>query len=357
MNLFNEPEDDLIEETVAAGAKPAGGAALLPPRQNPLCLGHEIVEKTILDMHAQGRMPHALIFAGPQGIGKSTQAFCLAKKLLKEEKLVSSGGHPDLLFVERQFDEKKGRRKESVDVEEVRRVAPFMRKTASLGGWRIVIVDDADTMTRSAQNALLKILEEPPPQALLILIAHRPGALIPTIRSRARVFPFMPPEKTVFHDLIRRENPQLSGSDVATLHAITAGSVGQGPALLEEGGLEAVYKVVGLLNTWPDWDWKPIHGLADNLSKPGQEGNLKAFAHVFLWAIRAVTRAKARGESPPAPLDTDVIRSMVERFSLEDWSHLGEMIQTHFDTAHFANLDRKQTVIGAFSCISTKDAA
>ena len=84
---------------------------------------------------------------------------------------VASGGHPDLLVVERQTDPKTGQIKSNLDVQTARKVVPFLRMTSSDGGWRIVIVDDADLMNRNAQNALLKILEEPPQNTLLILVA------------------------------------------------------------------------------------------------------------------------------------------------------------------------------------------
>ena len=100
---------------------------------------------------------------------------------------VASGGHPDLLTLERGFDEKRGKLREEIIVEDVRGVGNFLRLTPAEGGWRIVVVDAADDLNRNAANALLKILEEPPRQSLLLLICHAPGRLLPTIRSRCQV--------------------------------------------------------------------------------------------------------------------------------------------------------------------------
>lgn len=230
--MFEELEEELWddEESLLAGA-----AGLAPPRQNRDWHGAPETEQKLRDLFMSGKPPHALIFAGPEGVGKSTMAYRLARFLLsgkaerppEEEdggglfgeelsplpvpenlyiapddpvfKRVASGGHPDFFVVEKQYDEKKNRVKDSVAVDDVRKVAPFLHMKASYeAGWRVVIIDDADTMTRSAQNAILKILEEPPAKALLILIAHRPGALLPTIHSRSRVMAFPPLTRAQF---------------------------------------------------------------------------------------------------------------------------------------------------------------
>lgn len=334
MSMFDDfDEDDLADEGSVTPASSSGG--LQPPRLMPETLGHNDIEAQLLELINSKHLPHALIFAGSEGIGKATFAYRLARYLLKHGKneeeggglfgeplpaakaenlnvdmndqvcrMISAAGHPDLLTVEREFDEKKGRFKGSVGIEPVRRIAPFMHMTASFNGWRIAIVDDADTMTNEAQNAILKILEEPPAQALLILVCHRPGMMIPTIRSRCRVIHFQPLALDVFSNLLRRLEPGLRDSDLATLYAITGGSAGQGIRLIEEGGLEVIYKVSALLNQWPQWDWPQIHGLADNLSKPGQEDSYQSFVEVLLWSIESLVRARARQDVLPSPVNS-----------------------------------------------------
>ncbi len=291
--------DDNDDDAPASRAEPEG---LKPPRENPDCLGHEANEAMLLQLIGQSRLPHAMIFAGQQGIGKATMAYRLARYILqgggnadaepaglfgaplpKAEpaslfvapdapvfRQVASGGHADLMTVERPYDDKKDRHKDSVDIETVRKIAPFMRMTASKdGGWRVVIVDDADTMTRQAQNGILKILEEPPQRAILILVCHRPGALIPTIRSRCRLVPFQPLALPVFSTLARKLDPGLDRDSLTSLHSLTEGSIGQAQNLIEEGGLETLAKLTGLLAGFPSWNWEAIHALADSLHDPG----------------------------------------------------------------------------------------
>src|ERR1700688_1149105 len=105
---------------------------------------------------------------------------------------VAAGGHADLLTVERAYDPHRRRLRGEIVVDDTRAIGTFLRLTPAEGGWRVVIVDGADEMNRNAANALLKILEEPPQQALLLLVAHSPGRLLPTIRSRCRRFPLAP---------------------------------------------------------------------------------------------------------------------------------------------------------------------
>lgn len=387
--LFDEPEENEFDDRVAAADLPPA-RGLLPPRETVDCLGREEIERQLLVFFNEGRMPHALIFAGPEGIGKSTLAFRLARFLFNHKEMpadagaglfgdalpaekpetlhtapdapifrqVATGAHPDLLVIERLYDEKKGKKQGSVAVEEIRRVTPFLRmKAAYDGGWRVVIVDDADTMTTQAQNAILKILEEPPPRTVLILIAHRPGAMVPTIRSRCRVIPFVPPSQEIFNTLIRREHPALSGGDLDTLYAIARGSAGRGLMMLEQGGIEAAGKVMALLSAWPRWDWPQIHAQGEIIGRAGGEDGVQSFAQVMMWIVESVVRARAAGTKLTGILDNDAVTRLMNHYPLADWVQICENMKAHFDTVDFANLDKRQAVIGAFSVLDHKEAA
>src|SRR5579863_2134864 len=213
------------DETVAAEA-PA-------PRENPLLLGHETAEAALLQFFAADRLPHGLLITGPHGIGKATLAFRFARFLLAQAaeprgptlfaptsptslalpaehpvfRRTASGGHADLLVVERGIDPKRKRARSEIVVEDARAIAGFLRLTPAEGGWRIVIVDTADDMNRNAANAVLKILEEPPPRALLILVSDNPGRLLPTIRSRCRRLPLRPLSEEIVARLLNRYRP------------------------------------------------------------------------------------------------------------------------------------------------------
>lgn len=384
MSMFDDFDEDLVDDGEGFSGQSGINVTeegLLAPRLMSECHGHDNVESQLCELISSEHLPHALIFAGPEGIGKSTMAFRMARFLLKKGivedsggglfgealpvtepprsldidindqvfRMVASAGHPDLLTVEREYDEKKGRFKGAVGIDPVRRIAPFMRRTASFGGWRVAIIDDADTMTNEAQNAILKILEEPPAHALLIVVCHRPGMMIPTIRSRCRMINFTSLDIAAFSKILRLNDASLREPDILTLHAITGGSAGQALRLLEEGGLEVIYKVSGLLGQWPTWDWPQIHGLADNLSKPGQEDSYKSFTEILMWAAESLLKARVKQEALPASLAQEQVVSLANYYSVEVWLDIISSLKQHFATADISNLDKRQAILGAFN--------
>ena len=366
---------DMEEEGESASALQDTAPGLLPPREAQDCLEHQTVETALLDAVNKGSLPHALIFSGPKGIGKATMAFRLVRFLLKNGvpdraqdslfgdapaevsslsvlpddpvfRQVASGGHPDLMTVERQDG------KTSVDVESIRKVPPFLRMTASQGGWRVVMIDDADTMNRNAQNAILKILEEPPDNTVLILVTHRIGTLIPTIRSRCRVIPFQPLSDDAVIELLRRQDPALPQDDCTLLARFGDGSVHAALQLLEEGGMEAVQNTLNLLSGWPEWDWPRIHQNADLLGRSKADRNAYGgFRDILIWMFESLVQAKARGQALPEPFTIEALNRMLSHYSLEQLSQICENLKDHFEQFDRANLDKRQAVLGAFSLI------
>ncbi|KXV26559.1 DNA polymerase III subunit delta' [Gluconobacter japonicus] len=169
------------------------------PRHTFELRGHEEAENVFRTALASGRLHHAWLISGPAGIGKATLAFRLARLLLNGEdpdspagRRITAATHGDLLEISRAVDEKKGRLRGEITAADVRPVQSFLHHTATEGGWRVVIVDGAEFLNRFAANALLKILEEPPPRAILLLTTASPGKLLPTIRSRCRALALSP---------------------------------------------------------------------------------------------------------------------------------------------------------------------
>ncbi len=146
-------------------------------------------------------MHHAWLITGAPGVGKATLAYRFARRLLAGVqpgdtlavdpaspvfRRVAVGSHADLLTVEREWDDKKSRLRGEIVVDDARAISAFLRLTPAEGGWRVVVIDGAEHMNRNAANAVLKMLEEPPPRAVLLLTCAAPGRLLPTIRSRCR---------------------------------------------------------------------------------------------------------------------------------------------------------------------------
>ena len=351
-------------------------------RLNPLCLGHQIEENLFLEMFKKNTLPHAMIFSGPDGIGKTTMAFRLARFLLKhgtqddqqdalfgaEEieadynalaiaeddpvfRKVGAGGHPNLLHITRKDDTGKAGSNLKVDV--IRKIEPFLRKTAADGGWRIVIVEDADTMNNAAQNAILKILEEPPAKVIIILIAHRIGKLITTIRSRARVVQFRALDSDVMAELLKKKNFHFSVMQMSQLHALSQGSIGRALYYAEEDGLGMLDKILYFLGCYPEWNWRDVHDLSSSLSGAAHEKSYRIFTEQLQWVFRQLLFIKARGGNDlPDYLQNRALEKILRQSSLQRLVRICDDLQDHFQRVDFSNLDRRDAVRSSFLVIS-----
>ena len=217
------------------------------PRENPLLIGHAPAEAELVGALRSGRMHHAWLITGAEGVGKATLAYRFARRLLAGPaaalaldpadpvfRRVAMGTHVDLLTVERAFDDKRQRVRGEIVVDDARVISAFLRLTPAEGGWRVVVIDGADHMNRNAANAVLKMLEEPPPQAIILLTCAAPGRLLPTIRSRCRRLALPPLADDAMDQVLAAYLPEMAAADRARLAAIGAGSPGR--ALLLGGG-------------------------------------------------------------------------------------------------------------------------
>jgi DNA polymerase-3 subunit delta' len=229
------------------------------PAENPLLIGHDEAAAHVAAAHRAGRLHHALLLAGPAGIGKATFAFHLAEHLLRypagaaaPENLaprdpssalfrqIAQGAHPSVLHLTRPLNEKTKAFKSAVTVDEIRRIGRFLSMTSHDGSWRVVIVDPADDMNANAANALLKNLEEPPPRTQFVLVAHSPGGLLPTIRSRChlvRLKPLEPAALLAVLEGLQADLPETAAGRAA-LAERAGGSVREALLLTRYGGLD-----------------------------------------------------------------------------------------------------------------------
>jgi DNA polymerase-3 subunit delta' len=158
---------------------------------------------------ASRKLHHAWLLAGPKGVGKATFAHAAARRVLAEAagppfdlpgiasdddhpmvKLVEAGSHPDMRRLERLVNEKTGNLARNISVDQVRGLADLFELSPAMSNWRVAVIDTVDELETSGANALLKMLEEPPPNCLFFLVSHVPGRLLPTIRSRCRRLDF-----------------------------------------------------------------------------------------------------------------------------------------------------------------------
>jgi len=219
------------------------------PRNVHTLIGHAEAETRFLEARRSGRLHHAWLLTGPKGIGKATLAYRMARIMLGGESLlttsldvpasdpvsqqISALGHGNLFRIVRPWDRKAKRHKTEIPVDEVRRMGNFFRETASDDkNWRVCIVDSADDLNRNSENAILKMLEEPPAKTLFILLSSSPGRLLPTIRSRCMNLAL----RAVPEAELRSWLESMTGARGEVLEAavrLSRGAPGKGLALLQ----------------------------------------------------------------------------------------------------------------------------
>ena len=294
------------------------------PRETFGFVGHAAAERAFLDAYRADRMPHAWIIGGPEGVGKATLAWRVARFLLANPDPASASvqraqtldvhpaspaarqivalSSPDVALLRRQWNEKVKKLYTEIRVDEVRAAMRIFQHAAGGNGWRIAIIDSADELNRSAANALLKVLEEPPPRSLFLLIAHRPGRILPTIRSRCRLLMLAPlSDEEIIHALVGLDlNHRPGETESAAKRA--DGSVKNALRLLERGSGEFDDKIRNLLARLPHVDWQAIHAIADAVHGRDNEAAYESLmANVLAYLDRAVRDGAARGPARLQP--------------------------------------------------------
>lgn len=269
------------------------GCAL--PRANMLLFGHDKAESDFRAAFDGGTLPHAWLIGGSEGVGKATLAFRLARHVLasgaekgRREAIVQAIGklaHPDLALIRRRVNEKSGEIRSSIRVEDVREAMRRVSSTSGAGGWRVVIVDSADDLNEHCANALLKTIEEPPPRALFLILAHRPAAVKSTIRSRCRRLLLSPLSEAGTVQAIRANRPDLD-EELARRAALAAeGAPGAGLRLIARNWLDFIDDMERLLFS-PRTQMRELAAFAEKLDGKGKE-DLFAFFRAMLAAFLA----------------------------------------------------------------------
>ena len=327
------------------------------PRITSALFGHGEAERALLEAYRTGRIPHAWLIGGPPGIGKATLAYRMARFVLSHPdasaaavretptlavspshpvaRQIAGQAHPDLLVLERTENE-SGNLRTVVTVEQVRRTISFFGSTAGAGGWRVCIVDSADELQLpQASNALLKVLEEPPPRALFLLVSHSPGRLLPTIRSRCC--------RLELRALGAGEVAQAAAAaldrspdDAQVRAAATAadGSVARALTLLGGEGLALRERVVRLLAALPSTDPRALHALSDSLAVADADT-----LATFIDVVRDWLSARL-ASAPQEP------RTLIR--IADAWDKISSTAE---DVAVY-NLDRRPLVFSVFSVLA-----
>jgi DNA polymerase-3 subunit delta' len=308
-----------------AGIGPDHVPGVPHPREQLALFGHEEAERAFLEGWRAGRLHHAWLIGGPEGIGKATLAYRMARFLLVARdratgeprdlavpgdhpaaRQVAAQSHPDLAVVRR------GPRKDGkgfsaeISVGDVRRGLGLFASGAGAGGYRVCIVDSADDLNASSANALLKLVEEPPARSIFLIVSHAPQRVLPTIRSRCRRLQLRSLADRSLRAALRSLGPSWAELDEARLgRAVTLGegSVRRAIQMLDEDATAVVDEVSALLEALPQVDVKRVLALAESLSRRGAEDALAlTLDTVSRWASGQLETKAGTGAARLAPL-------------------------------------------------------
>jgi DNA polymerase-3 subunit delta' len=199
------------------------------------------------------KLHHAWLLAGPKGVGKASFAHAAARRVLAEAagprfdlpgietpddhpivKLIEAGSHPDMRWLERLPRERGEGLARNISVAQIRELGEFLSLTSALSPWRVVVIDTVDELEPSGANALLKMLEEPPPNTIFFLVSHAPGRLLPTIRSRCRRLDFQTLDDGAMTSILASRT-DLGAPERQKIISMSFGSAGRALAFAELG--------------------------------------------------------------------------------------------------------------------------
>jgi DNA polymerase III subunit delta' len=272
------------------------------PRETLALYGHAAAEAELLDAYRRNRLAQAWIIGGPEGVGKATLAWRFARFLLahpdaaarevvEAADLSVPADHPaarrmstlalaDIFLLRREWNDKTKKHFTEIRVDDVREITRAFHQGSGTGGWRVAIIDCADDLNRSAANALLKLIEEPPDRSLFLLVAHQPGRILPTIRSRCRklMVGALKQEDTVAAvGALGEPWSEIDEVDVTAAAARAEGSVKETLRLLGGDAMAFDSSVARLLQGLPRVDWLGVHFLADKLTGRDNEASYETF--------------------------------------------------------------------------------
>lgn len=346
------------------------------PRDTARLIGQDAAQTAFVDAFNTGRLHHAWMLTGPRGVGKATLAWRIARFLLATPApdeggmfapdppqtleiasdhpvvlRVASGGEGRIRNITRTLNPTTKKLRQEIVADDIRALNGFFQMSAPDGGYRVVIIDDADQMNTTAANALLKMLEEPPARALLILISHQPSGLLPTIRSRCRTLPLRTLQADEVAQAMAQAGVQAANADA--LAALSGGSVGGAMRLSLMGGAALYAELAGLMGSLPQFDRPRALKLAELAAARGGEAKRDLLFALIDLLLSRLARTGATGTAPQpqaAMGEADILtRLSPTPHQARVWADLAAEIGARARHGIAVNLDPAALVLDTFT--------
>ncbi len=332
----------------------------LHPRHVYDLIGHKEAEQRFIKARQSGRLHHAWLITGAPGIGKATLAYRIVRYMLGGHSLLQSTlnipendpvaqriaalGHGNFSLLRRPYDHKTKKIRNDIPVDDVRALAAFFQSTAAEGeNWRVCLIDKADDLNRNSENAILKLLEEPPERTLFVLLSSAPGQLLPTIRSRCMTLNLRAvPEDDIQHWIGHHIEAKDEIKDAAI--KLCRGAPGKALALVQnaESVLQPLSKYLASLSS---------HGSAVDMSLSkmlAMQAN-HGTRDLFWEALEDVLQSQAifsvtgewRGAFKPLPVSKPP----------KTWARLREQVTETHQREQAINLDKTAVMFDTLSAI------
>lgn len=292
-------------------------------------IGHQEADKAFLEAWGAGRLHHAWLLAGPQGMGKAAFAARAARFLVTHgrggtgetisldepgdttaDRLVAAGNHPEIILLARQIKEKSKDLARNITIDQVRQMIRRLHYSLSLGDWRVIIVDAIDDLETDAANALLKTLEEPPAQTLFILVSHSPGRLLPTIKSRCRTLRFQPVDHDVMTAWLHELRPMAEMTEIRATASASGGVPGKALALIDSD-VAAMEKKLMAISMTGDPANRLREALAREVGGTANRGKLELVIDIVPGLLARIAHDRPIAEIAPVLAQWDRVQRSV----------------------------------------------
>lgn len=337
---------------------------------NPNLIGHKYAEDILLHSINRGKMHHAWLITGQKGIGKATLSYRVARFLLTGGadgglfgvpdnmnieaghpifNRTKQGSHPDFMFLSPKTDPKTGKTSNKILVDDTRKIAKFLSLTPAESEYRIIVIDSIDDMNRNAANSILKILEEPPRNAIIFLVSHSPGKLLPTIRSRCRQLKMQPLDKYEILDVAKKTLDTEYIDNFEELNILSCGSPGILIDLYANDGV-ALYQEIAEIFA-KNMDIEELFKFGDKMAKKDNSHLWELFNYLqeIFWSRVILFGSTNNLNGKIFDSELAIIQAILANKNIEQCLDIKSEIESNIIRTNAINLDKKQSIINIYN--------